>query len=90
VECCCCGDGKVSYERCPKDSKGVLLKIWLSNILLRSPDQLLITTVQLQALYNLVSTLKRLSGLGCKWTDEQRMNIGVADAAIWAEYTTVH
>lgn len=37
----------------------------------------------------MVTTLKGLSGMGCKYTTEFGMNIGVADHSVWQEYTTV-
>ncbi|KAF8233381.1 hypothetical protein L208DRAFT_1395858 [Tricholoma matsutake] len=40
--------------------------------------------------YNIVTTLKGLSGIGCKYTTELGMNIGVAEQSVWKEYITVH
>jgi hypothetical protein len=44
---------------------------------------------QLRTQYNLVTTLKGLSGIGCKYTMELGMNIGVAEQSVWKEYTSV-
>jgi hypothetical protein len=44
---------------------------------------------QLRTQYNLVTTLKGLSGIGCKYTTELGMNIGVAEQSVWKEYTMV-
>ncbi|KAF8223584.1 hypothetical protein L208DRAFT_1411625 [Tricholoma matsutake] len=40
--------------------------------------------------YNIVTTLKGLSGIGCKYTTELGMNIGVAEQSVWKEYITKH
>ncbi|KAF8235890.1 hypothetical protein L208DRAFT_1391719 [Tricholoma matsutake] len=44
---------------------------------------------QLCTQYNIVTTLKGLSGIGCKYTMELGMNIGVAEQSVWKEYITV-
>jgi hypothetical protein len=46
--------------------------------------------IQLHTQYNLVATLKGLSGIGCKYSTELGMNIGVAEQSVWKEYTMVH
>lgn len=45
-------------------------------------------SLQLRSAYNMVTTLKGLSGF--HWDDEQGMNIGVAETNAWSVYTTVH
>lgn len=52
-------------------------------------NSLKIQVVQLRTQYNLVTTLRGLSGLGCRYTTELGMNIGVAEQSVWTEYTTV-
>lgn len=49
----------------------------------------LLNIFQLRTQYNLVTTLRGLSGLGCRYTTELGMNIGVAEQSVWTEYTTV-
>ncbi|KAF8231195.1 hypothetical protein L208DRAFT_1399325 [Tricholoma matsutake] len=44
----------------------------------------------LRTQYNIVTTLKGLSGIGCKYTMELGMNIGVAEQSVWKEYITKH
>lgn len=48
-----------------------------------------LTIVQLRSQYNIITTLKGLSGLGSRYTTELGMNIGVAEKSVWDEYTTV-
>jgi len=49
-----------------------------------------LTILQLRTQYNIVTTLKGLSGLGSRYTTELGMNIGVNEQSVWNEYTTVH
>jgi hypothetical protein len=48
-----------------------------------------LTILQLRTQYNLITTLKGLSGLGSRYTTELGMNIGVAEESVWKEYVTV-
>lgn len=46
--------------------------------------------LQLRSAYNIVTTLKGLSGFGGHWDDEKGMNIGLQEADAWNAYCTVH
>jgi hypothetical protein len=58
-------------------------------VLSADPDSNLLKIVQLRTQYNLVTTLRGLSGIGCRYTTELGMNIGVAEQSVWTEYTAV-
>ncbi|KAF8228774.1 hypothetical protein L208DRAFT_1174287, partial [Tricholoma matsutake] len=49
-----------------------------------------LNSLQLRAAYNLIMTLKGLSGLGDHWDDEKGMNVGLQEADAWNTYCTKH
>jgi len=55
----------------------------------RHRDSKFLTILQLRTQYNLITTLKGLSGLGSRYTSELGMNIGVAEQSMWDEYVMV-
>ena len=42
-----------------------------------------------RSVYNTVTTLKGLFGLGSRYTTELGMNIGVAEQSVWSDYINV-